>query len=315
MPDPTKEFFLDVDASDYAVGAVLLQLGEDGIQHPVAYFSQKHLPAERNYPVHDKELLAILKSLKHWRRYLEGTDYPVLINTDHRNLLYFSESRRISQRHARWVLELSDFCFQLQYKKGSLNTLPDALSRHPTLAESDEEYVSHNTVTILPPELFVNNLSLHLLETDFLNDISKAQSLDEKTASLLFQCSNQETPLESGSRANEGLLFHHNALVVPTQELQFQITMTFHDSLPGGHAGYKRTLARVRDYYWWPKISTFVKEYIAKCVVCTRNKNSSQRPQGLLCSLPIPEDPGNWSPWILSPRSLHQNPLTPFLWL
>ena len=68
MPDPSKEFFLETDASNFAVGAVLLQLGGDELLHPVAYFSQKHLPSEKNYPVHDKELLSILKALKHWCR-------------------------------------------------------------------------------------------------------------------------------------------------------------------------------------------------------------------------------------------------------
>ena len=85
LPDNTKQFVLECDASDFAIGAVLRQ-EKDGFLHPVAYFSRKLNPAEINYHVFDKELLAIVHSLKHWRRFLEGATHPVLIRTDHKNL-------------------------------------------------------------------------------------------------------------------------------------------------------------------------------------------------------------------------------------
>ena len=70
LPDPSKPFVLETDASNFAVGAVLLQAGVDGVEHPVAFFSRKMLPAENNYPVHDKEMLAIVSALKEWQHYL-----------------------------------------------------------------------------------------------------------------------------------------------------------------------------------------------------------------------------------------------------
>lgn len=128
-PDASKQFFLETDASNFAYGAVLLQEGEDGLAHPVAYFSSKMIDAERNYMVYIKELLAIVKALDHWRRYLEGSTHPVIIRTNHKNLLYFAESRKITQRHARWALDLTNYDFRIDYKPGRLNTGPDALSR------------------------------------------------------------------------------------------------------------------------------------------------------------------------------------------
>ena len=87
LPDFDRPFVLEPDASDVAVGAVLLQEYEDGL-HPVAYFSKKYIPAERNYPAHDKELLAIFKVCMKWRCYIDG--HPTTIYTDHKPLTHLS---------------------------------------------------------------------------------------------------------------------------------------------------------------------------------------------------------------------------------
>lgn len=89
----------------------------------------------------------------------------------------------------------------------------------------------------------------------------------------------------------DSLLFYENLLVVPDRELQNQLTISHHDTLPAGHSGYKRTLARLRELYWWPKMSKFVNNYVKSCFICQRSKHSTCKPQGLLCPLPIPEGP------------------------
>ena len=109
MPDPAKPFVLETDASNLAVGGVLLQEGGDGMLHPVAYYSKKMLPAEGNYPIYNKEMLAIMKTLKHWCRYLCGAEHPVKVLTDHKNLVYFFKPYQLNQRQARWALELADY--------------------------------------------------------------------------------------------------------------------------------------------------------------------------------------------------------------
>ncbi|QRV83866.1 Retrotransposable element Tf2 protein [Ceratobasidium sp. AG-Ba] len=82
-PDSDKPFILETDASGIAIGAILSQRGEDGYLHPVAYLSKSYNDAQRNYDTANKELLAIVESLKHWRIYLEGTILPVTVFTDH----------------------------------------------------------------------------------------------------------------------------------------------------------------------------------------------------------------------------------------
>ncbi|QRV96785.1 Retrotransposable element Tf2 protein [Ceratobasidium sp. AG-Ba] len=128
-PDPDKPFILETDASGVAIGAILSQRGEDGYLHPIAYLSKSYNDAQRNYDTANKELLAIVESLKHWRIYLEGTIQPITVFTDHRNLERWKNAETFNRRHARWHMELASFNFEIHYRPGKMSTKPDALSR------------------------------------------------------------------------------------------------------------------------------------------------------------------------------------------
>ena len=121
MSNPKKQFILEVDASDTGVGAVLSQRGPDGKVHPCAYFSHRLSPAERNYAIGDRELLALKLSLEEWRHVLEGSAMPFLVWTDHRNLEYLRSAKRLNPRQARWSLLFNRFNFTLSYRPGSKN--------------------------------------------------------------------------------------------------------------------------------------------------------------------------------------------------
>jgi hypothetical protein len=97
QPNVGKEFFLQCDASDFATGAILSQQGKDSKLHPVAYLSKSLSPTERNYDIFDKELLAVIRALKEWRHLLEGSEIPVKILTDHKNLEYFQTKKDLNQ--------------------------------------------------------------------------------------------------------------------------------------------------------------------------------------------------------------------------
>ena len=87
--DPSKRAYIETDASDYVVGGVLYQYNDENQPHPVTYYSRNMLPAECNYNIYDKELLAIINCLKNWRPKLEGLELPIEIWTDHKALEYF----------------------------------------------------------------------------------------------------------------------------------------------------------------------------------------------------------------------------------
>ncbi|CAI7897975.1 unnamed protein product, partial [Closterium sp. NIES-54] len=137
--DPSKPFEVVTDASDFAIGAVLLQDFGNGLQ-PIAYESRKLQAAERNYPIHDKEMLAIIHAFKLWRCYLVGAD--VTVRTDHKSLQYLRAQPNLNPRQIRWLDYMeSHFTYRITYKKGA-NNIADALTR-PTV-QSAAVLITHS---------------------------------------------------------------------------------------------------------------------------------------------------------------------------
>ena len=99
--DPQKPFIIEADTSDFALGSILSQQGDDEKLHPVAFYSCKFDVAEINYEIHDKELLAIVESFAQWRHFLEGSPHQVIVFSDHKNLAYFQNARVLNKRKAR----------------------------------------------------------------------------------------------------------------------------------------------------------------------------------------------------------------------
>ncbi|CAI7873722.1 unnamed protein product [Closterium sp. NIES-53] len=126
LPDPDRDYVVEADAINQAVGAVLMQDHGNGLQ-PIAYLSTKLHGAELNYPIHDKEALAIVVAFKAWRCYLEGAKTTVY--TDHCSLKYLKSQPTLSRRQERWVDFLeTHFHYDIIYKPG-LHNKADALSR------------------------------------------------------------------------------------------------------------------------------------------------------------------------------------------
>lgn len=125
-----RENKVETDASNYAISAILSQKDPSSHKfHPVAYFSRSMIPAEINYTIGDKKLLAIVKALRQWRHYLQGLDSSFDIYTDHKNLTDFLEpQKQLSLRHQRYHDTLSSYKFRLIYLPGHLNNKADALS-------------------------------------------------------------------------------------------------------------------------------------------------------------------------------------------
>lgn len=131
LPVEDRMFQLSTDACDYAMGGVLeqLQLNSNGVEEPkvIAYLSAKFKAAELNYPVREKELLAIIHSLKHWRHYLLGSHFKIF--TDHHSLKFLLTQKEVTGRIARWLDLLADYDFEIYYRAGDKNGAADGLSR------------------------------------------------------------------------------------------------------------------------------------------------------------------------------------------
>ena len=116
--NPEKQSYVECDTSDWTTRGVLSQKDDEGVLHPVAFFSKTLNPAECNYEIYDKELLAIIRCFEAWKPELEDTENPIQVLTDHKALEYFMTTKKLTRRQARWAEMLSEFNFELVYRPG-----------------------------------------------------------------------------------------------------------------------------------------------------------------------------------------------------
>uniref|UniRef100_A0A8C6W051 Gypsy retrotransposon integrase-like protein 1 n=1 Tax=Nothobranchius furzeri TaxID=105023 RepID=A0A8C6W051_NOTFU len=258
-PDPSVPFTLEVDASYTGVGAVLSQISSsDQCLHPCAFYYRRLSPAEQNYDVVDHELFAVKLALEEWRHWLEGAEHPITICTDHKNLSYLKEAKRLNPRQSRWSLFFSRFNFIISYRPGSKNVKPDALSRQYA---SDREV---EPTTILPASCIVGSIAW-----DITNKALEAEAQQQEPDPGTGPPNKVYVPTST-----------HGALIHWAHTARFAI-----------HPGLGRTIALIRRTFWWPSMYRDVKEYISACQVCARCKTSNQPPQGLLQPLPVSHRP------------------------
>jgi len=142
---PNRETVVETDATDFALGCLLSQF-KDKRLHPVAFHSRKVNPMERNYEIHNKELLAILEAFKKWNHYLVGADKPVRVYTDHQNLQNFLKTRFWNQRQIRWAQRLADYHFEIVYRPGKRGGKLDSLSRWPEYRPEEGAKLSEQSI-------------------------------------------------------------------------------------------------------------------------------------------------------------------------
>lgn len=299
MYDPNRETRVDVDASGYAVGGVLLQKQEDSKWHPIAYLSEALDDVQRNYEIHDRELLAIIRALESWRHYLEGLPQQFEIITNHKNLEYWTKSQNLTRRQARWAIFLACFDFRLTHKPGKAHGVPDAFSRRPDLYREDGN--DNQGQVVLTPKHFRVAASRRghaavTVDRELLRRIRECSDKDREVAEALEKVQDLGPPrLQRGLEewnAEQGLLLFHGKVYVPKNvELRRDIVRIHHDLIAVGHPGRWKTLELVSRNYWWPGMSKFVNEYVSTCDLCNRTKTFPAKPQGPLKPNQIPEGP------------------------
>ena len=311
-----KETVLEADASGWATGAVLSQRQEDGRLAPCAYISQKLSPAEANYEIHDKELLAIIRAMREWRPELKMVPRFTVV-TDHKNLRYFNKARQLSERQMRWADTMSEFDFTLQYRPGRFASRPDALSRREQdMPQSfEDERLSNrfrkifDKVTVRTGRPRINDDDAPLdfegdvplfEEEDLQSEWQRARQFDTTYRAYSEALVNGErriaietgvkTSLSECSLDERGLLSFRGRTWIPESEsLRTGIIQKLHDSHITGHPGRDATYAILSRRFFWPGAAKDVRRFLRNCTICGRSTVWRDTKHGLLKPLPIPQ--------------------------
>ncbi|POM76707.1 Pol protein [Phytophthora palmivora] len=263
--------------NDYAIGCALVQKDDEGRERVISFQSRQLKAAERNYPVHDKELLAMKYALVNFRVHLLGSRLFV-IYTDHASLRTATNSPYLSQRMARWLSFFVEYNFRL-------NALADALSRRP-----DYKLARVSRVT-----------------TDLYDRIRLAYQGDENYTPLAqFLSDGKDAKVDTLSPRQRAQLHHYELtdgllhyrvdprdpprVVVPNDEdLKYDILLEAHDAPISGHLGREKTYQMVSQTYWWPRMYKWVAHYCKTCEIYQRVKPSGHA-SAPSQSLPVPAD-------------------------
>lgn len=249
-PDYEKEFVIQADASDFGIGAVLVQ-GSDENEKVIAYFSRKLSTAQRKYHTTEKECLAVLSAIEKFRPYLEGSHFTVI--TDHASLCWLQNLKDPSGRLGRWALKLQQYNFKLEHRKGKLHVVPDALSR-------SVETIDFGKLAFEGDEWY----------TEFRNNI-----LADPGKFPLFQVRNQLIYKHCSKRGDLGSFETTWRIFVPKNGIS-EVLIECHDSPLAAHGGVLKTVERVKQLYYWPRMNSDIRKYVLSCETCRSSKHTSQ---------------------------------------
>ena len=283
FPDFNKPFEIHTDASDYQLGAVIMQE-----RKPIAFYSRKLNSAQRNYTTGEREMLSIVECLRAYRNILLG--HEIIIYTDHMNLVN-DRTRHESSRIQRWVWLIEEFGPKFKYLPGSENVVADALSRLDKEQGSPEEENDDTNpahcfamldIDFLNP--FREDDELHLAENVFSGTPKESEIVFPLSAQTIRESQRKDQELLKRLRDKPGysdtvlegtdLITYRDRIYIP-HALRSGIVEWYHSML--GHPGVKRTAATITQHLIWPGLHDEVEQYINKCQACQLYKGQKKK--------------------------------------
>ena len=255
QPQLDQQFKVEVDASGYAIGVVLMQRDEKGKRHPVTYFSSTLNEAKRNYNIYTLELYAIVRVLRHWRPFLAGSPHEIIVHTDHVNLQYWKEPQKINWRIAQEVMELLEYNIKLKNIPGRENGRADMLSRRPDYDQGGED---NQDVMVLPEKIFIRSRTISYIP----------EEPPQQDEGIIRQwAGTHDLKKINGEWWKDGC-----KVITSKGQDKCKIIQAYHDVPAYGHPGINRTKDLVAKYYWWLQLAKDVQEYVKGCTQCQQNK-------------------------------------------
>ena len=311
FPIADGQLVLDTDASLTGLGAVLSQI-IDGVERVLGYASRSLSKAERNYCVTRRELLAVVWSLKHFRPYLYGRQFKV--RTDHSSLRWLRNFKEPEGQLARWLQVIDEYHFEIIHRAGKLHGNADGLSRQcrqcgrvdneSTLREQNEQAKPESlarAITLEPEWKSVQLANWQQEDTD-INPILTAMKSGLKPSEAVINswsaASKRYYREWDRLRLKDDVLYRawfdtkgneiSQQLIAPLA-IRNVILTTAHDNLLSGHFGDKRTLARVRENFYWFGLPVDVRQWCKTCEICAGRKQPPKRPHHALIQDPVGE--------------------------
>jgi len=295
-PDFSHPFILHSDASATAIGAVLSQL-QSGRETVICYWSRQLTKAERNYSTIEREALAVVGAVKEFYPYLYGFQFTLV--TDHNPLTSLKDLKDTGGRLARWMLYLQQFHFTFQHRPGKAHGNADAMSRVPNPVFPVLHQLAANLDTIKAAQAADSTLS------DLIKALASGCPPPTNVAPGLRRVFLQDGVLcrsfQSSSSATS-----HTQVVIPTR-LQSTVLQQLHNN--SGHLGEQKTVAKVRERYYWPGYEADINKWIQECRECQRRKPPHQAQQAPLDTIQstFPFEKLSWDIMGPLPQSLSGN--------
>lgn len=277
IPDTTKPFLIETDASEWAVGAVLYQFDQEEKCHPVAFGGKKLHGAELNYPVHEKELYAIKLALKDWEHWIQNGQ-PITVLTDHQSLQYMNSMTTQSKRLARWVEEFQSFHLDIKYRPGSQAIVPDALSRRPDFMSTKKANMAEDPVTLAA---MMSEDWRGFLEHEVMNALhqhlkSGRLSANPQLSKLIISHKHQYK-LDKQHRLLRILPNGGGTAPYLDPLVRRDFAMSMHKNY--GHFGFPGILGVLKNRAWWPTMKKDLQNFLQDCPEC--QLTSKQKPKTL----------------------------------